>query len=53
MLIILSNEGIRRFLYLISFILFRNEREHYSSCSNAAVDYANSATRFILRFIEF
>jgi hypothetical protein len=50
MFIILSGEGIRRPLYLIS--SFRNEQEHCSSCNNSAINQANKGTRFILRFVK-
>jgi hypothetical protein len=50
---ILSGEGIRRLIYLISLTLFRYKREYYNSCNTGNVDYVNKATRFILRFIMF
>jgi hypothetical protein len=53
MFIVLSGEDIRRLRCQISLTLFRDEREHYSLCNNAAVDYANNDTDFVLRFIKF
>lgn len=52
MFVVLSGEGIKRLLYLISLTLFYNGREHNSWSNNAAVVQANKAI-YILRFIKF
>jgi hypothetical protein len=36
--IVLSGQGIRRLIYLISLTSIRDDREHYSSCNTANVD---------------
>jgi hypothetical protein len=50
MFVVLSGEGFRRLIYLISLTVFHDEREHYSTCT---ITSANKATRSILRFIKF
>jgi hypothetical protein len=35
--LLFSEEDIKRLVYLISLNLFRNEREHYSSCNTTII----------------